>query len=443
MGLFEEINNVIEKEGIGGSKVDLERYTTGLDYFDGRNCMYVASEDKYIKGLTAGTLNVVIGKSGSGKTTWAIQTACAIASRYEESQIFHLDFEHSSDFARILTLSGWKRDYFDSKYKILNSDISSESLYKLCTAIHKIKTSKDNVDKYSYDTGKVDAKGKPVKELAPTIIIVDSVASMFPASINEEEEMSGQMSATATARFNNQLIKRLTGSSKLERANIIIIAINHITTSVDINPMAKSSADINYLGQNESMPGGKGFPYLANMLLKITARTKLDPAGSSTAAKWGIKGYVSEFELVKSRTAPAGTKFEVLYSQSEGFLNDLTNLKNLSDAGYVSGSPRAYYFEELPDIKFTNKTFLDVCKQNPQLRELVSKLAKEYYESLVPKVMGGYTDVPNAEEEELIEGISQLQFEDGTLITLVDKEMDVWEDTDGNRYNSEGVPLEV
>ena len=57
--------------------------------------------------------------------------------------------------------------------------------------------------------------------------------------------------------------------------------------------------------------------------------------------------------------------------------------------------------------------------------------------------MGGYTDVPNAEEEELIEGISQLQFEDGTLITLVDKEMDVWEDTDGNRYNSEGVPLEV
>ena len=56
--------------------------------------------------------------------------------------------------------------------------------------------------------------------------------------------------------------------------------------------------------------------------------------------------------------------------------------------------------------------------------------------------MGGYTDVPNTEEE-LIEGISQLQFEDGTLITLVDKEMDVWEDTDGNRYNSEGVPLEV
>ena len=205
--------------------------------------------------------------------------------------------------------------------------------------------------------------------------------------------------------------------------------------------MVKSSADINYLGQNESMPGGKSFPYLANMLLKITARGKLDPnASSSSGSKYGIKGYISEFELIKSRTAPAGTKFEVIYSQAEGFLNDLTDLKNLSEAGYVSGSPRAYFFEELPDVKFTNKNFREVYKGSPELRELVARLANSHYESLVPKVMGAYE---SAGEDDLIEGESQLQFEDGTLITLVDKVNDVWKAEDGSLYNSQGEPVNI
>lgn len=442
MGLLtNEINNIIAKEEIGFSKIDLERYPTGLRYFDGRNCMYDAHKDQYIKGLSEGSLNVVIGKSGSGKTTWAIQTACHIAGKYENSQIIHLDFEHSSDYPRVLALSGWTKEVFDEKYKILNSGISTESFYKLCTTVKNIKTSKENRAKYEYDTGKKDSTGKPIMQLPPTIVIVDSIASMFSEKINEEEELSGQMSATATAKTNNQVIKRLIGSSTLEQANIIVIAINHITTSVDINPMVKSSADINYLGQNESMPGGKSFPYLANMLLKITARGKLDPnASSSSGSKYGIKGYISEFELIKSRTAPAGTKFEVIYSQAEGFLNDLTDLKNLSEAGYVSGSPRAYFFEELPDVKFTNKNFREVYKGSPELRELVARLANSHYESLVPKVMGAYESTG---EDDLIEGESQLQFEDGTLITLVDKVNDVWKAEDGSLYNSQGEPVNI
>ena len=443
MGLIDEINKAVKDKNIGGSKKEMEMYTTGINYFDGRNCMYNVATGSYLRGLAEGSLNVVIGKSGSGKTTWAIQTACHIASKFENSQILHLDFEHSSSYPRILALSGWSKEVFDSKYTIMDSGISTESFYALCNTIKNIKTSKENRAKYEYDTGKVDEDGKPIKQLPPTIVILDSIAAMFPEKINEEEELSGQMSATATAKTNNQVIKRLVGASILEQANIIVIAINHITTSVDINTMAKSAADINYLGQNESMPGGKAFPYLANMLLKLTARGKLDPnASSSSGSKYGIKGYVSEFELIKSRTAPAGIKFEVIYSQTEGFLNDLTDLKNLSEAGYVKGSPRAYYFEELPDVKFTNKTFREVYKSNPQLKEVTERLAREYYDSLVAKVERDEVS-PEEDNEELVEGVSQLEFEDGTIITLVDKENDVWTDGNGNNYNSNGDFLEI
>ena len=54
--------------------------------------------------------------------------------------------------------------------------------------------------------------------------------------------------------------------------------------------------------------------------------------------------------------------------------------------------------------------------------------------------MGAYESTG---EDDLIEGDSQLQFEDGTLITLVDKVNDVWKAEDGSLYNSQGEPVNI
>ena len=70
----------------------------------------------------------------------------------------------------------------------------------------------------------------------------------MPENVSEEEELSGQMSATSIARVNNSIIKRLAGP--LERGNIILIAINHITQKIEINAFAKTQAAINYLKQD-------------------------------------------------------------------------------------------------------------------------------------------------------------------------------------------------
>ena len=69
-------------------------------------------------------------------------------------------------------------------------------------------------------------------------------------------------------------------------------------------------------------------------------------------------------------------------------------------------------------------------------------MAREYYESLVAKVERDEV-LPEEDNEELVEGVSQLEFEDGTIITLVDKENDVWTDGNGNNYNSNGDFLEL
>ena len=136
---------------------------------------------------------------------------------------------------------------------MLNSNNSAESLYKLAKAVAKKKIEKRK--ELEYDTGMVDFEGNAVFELPPTIILLDSIAAMQSDTNNEEDELGGQMSATAQARTNNTIIKRLIGSSTLEAGNIMIFAINHITTKIDINPMAKTAADLNFLKQNESRPG--------------------------------------------------------------------------------------------------------------------------------------------------------------------------------------------
>ena len=61
------------------------------------------------------------------------------------------------------------------------------------------------------------------------------------------------MSATAAAKTNAAIFKRII--PLLNRANIILMVINHINEKVEINPMMKSKAKFNYLKQNESIPG--------------------------------------------------------------------------------------------------------------------------------------------------------------------------------------------
>lgn len=422
MSLHEELCGVIAKEGIAKSKEFIDSYPVALNVIDGRNAQHDPYTGQYVKGIQAGSINMIVGKSGSGKSTLAIQMAARIADQFEESSIFHLDFEHSSTAPRIAAITGWTEDKFKAKYTILNSGLSSGSFFNLTKAIAKKKI--EIADKIQYDTGRLDKNGKKIYELPPTIIIIDSLAAMQSDKNNAEEELGGQMSVTAQAKENNTIFKRLHGSSTLTDGNIIVFVINHITTSVDINPMAKKAADLNYLAQDEAIPGGKAAVYMSNFMIKLTPRGKLDPNGSSTASKYGIKGFICEMTILKSRQAEAGTSFNMIYSQSQGFLNGLTNISNLVDQGWVDGNPRGYFFQELADVKFTMKKAQEVYDSNSAFAQLVDKLAESLYEQMVPKAA-------------LEEGQAQLTKK------LIDEEQDIWLGSDGKYYDGTGQEIEV
>jgi len=418
MSLMDSIRKTVSKEKIGEENLFTPTYKTGFDIIDYRNGR-IESGDSII-GLDGGRILTIIGKSGSGKSSIARQIAINIANNYDESQIIDMDFEKGMNLARIQAFSGWDSETIEKKYMLLNREITSESLYKLVKSINKIKTDPNNWEELKIDTGKKDIHGNKIFTLPPSIIIVDSWALMVPKDISEEEELSGSMSASSIAKTNNAIIKRIVGD--LEAANIMLIIINHITQKIEIG-FSKTQAAVNYLKQDESLPGGSSAIYLSNTLLKIITSSKLDEKEGL-----GIKGFQCIGEFIKSRSNEAGRQFDLVFSQAEGFDNILTNFVILKNAGYLKGSPRGYYFEGAEDIKFTQKAFKEKYNSSEKLRKVFDKLVKELFINYIPR--------PN--------GVGEIKYNTNEITyELIDKEQDIWIGTDGKYYDKDHNEIEI
>jgi hypothetical protein len=235
----------------------------------------------------------------------------------------------------------------------------------------KMKNKKDLM----VETGKVNVDGTKEKIMVPTVIVIDSIAMMMPKEALEEEEIAGQMVATQAAKMNTQLFKRLV--QPCMEANIICIFINHINQKVSSGPMP-TQAQINYLSQDETLPGGNAPIYLTNTLIRITTATKLEED-----KLFKIKGFMTKITLVKSRTAPAGSSITLIYDQTNGFDNILSNLQFLKDSGNILGAGIGMYLKDMPEVKFAFSNFKEKLAANEAFRNHFEKLTKEALEDLI------------------------------------------------------------
>lgn len=345
-------------------------YPTGLlslDYRNGCNIISELDDGRVIQyhsiGLVDGRYCLFIGKPGTGKTTKAIQAACNIAKMFEDSIILHDDIERATTRSRIRQISGWSSKMIENKYSLRDSGITCETFYQRLMTHAQIKL--QNYKEFSYDTGYVDELGRPIIKLIPTIYIVDSLPLLVPDSVVDEKgELSGNMAATMAARVNAGIFRRIT--QQIGRANILLFVINHITKKIEINPFAKTQAQINYMNQDEQLPGGETPIYLANNVFKFTAGSKI-----KSDDNFGLDGFYSKIKLLKSRTNKAGQEVNSVFIQEYGFSNELTLFEELKNNGKILGNPRGYYLATNPSEKFTMKNFFDRFHESEQLRKAV------------------------------------------------------------------------
>ena len=355
-------------------------YATGFLAFDFLNgtVVHVKTPEKKFKynsiGIVDGSITMVIGRSGCGKTTWLVQTAGNIMRRFPKACTWHDDVEGGIVETRRERLTHLFGEDLKNRYISRNSGVNTENVYERIKIIHDLKM--ENREEYEYDTGLCDTRGNKIYKLQPSIYILDSLAMIMPDKYTDEDELSGQMSATASARANASMFKRIV--PLLKSANIMLFVVNHITQNIDINPMAKKKAKLSSLKQDESLPGGNTPIYLSNLLIRFDDNTKLkDTEGL------GIAGNIVDLTLLKSRTSNVGKSVPLIFDHQRGFDPELSLLQLLKDMKMLNGAGAYLYFKDRSDFKFSQKQFKDKLNESEEFRKIFMEASLEALEQLI------------------------------------------------------------
>lgn len=358
-------------------------YRTGflnLDYLNG----YIAEEldattgqvkEYFNVGLTDGSYITFIGNTGTGKTTLVCQIAANIVRKFPTATIFEDNIEGGLTHARRLALSQFSPEEYHTRYIIRNIGITSENFYRRIKMIYDEKV--NNPDKYLYDTGHTDMYGNPIMKLEPTVYILDSIAMIMPEKFTEEDELSGNSAAAASARVITQIFRQII--PMLKAANILLIGINHILEDVNMGMIPKKQA-IPYLKQGERMPKGRTVAFLANNIIRIDNAQKLKEDEG-----YHVEGSVVEISIVKSRSSGKKGGTRVVYDFANGFDPWLSLLEFLKSNKLLYGAGSSLYFEPEKKYRFSYGTFKEKISEDEEFRMEFFKTCLNYLKQIPVK----------------------------------------------------------
>lgn len=272
--LVEALRNNNVKSNYFDCNASVISYKTGfpvLDYYLGYK-VNVFDENDNLKdtyssiGITAGSYVEFIGKPSTSKTTTAVQIAANIVRNFDNGIVIHFDLEQAMNYSRIQALTKFSMlDMSNGKYILRQEKSTLEDMKKTIMALYKEKTS--NPDLYKYKTGKLNEFGEEIELYIPSVIILDSIATIT-MSLNENEKkdlakleeigtQTDRMRLTGEiGRFFNEIMPYI------RTANITLIAINQIKTNPNMG-VVKSPSEILYLKQDEALPGKHFCPNVA------------------------------------------------------------------------------------------------------------------------------------------------------------------------------------
>ena len=387
--LMDKVVERMKKAKINDSNEEFEvLYPTGflsLDYLNG-SMIHVTGNGIDMKyrsvGIVDGSSNMFIGRSGCGKSTLVFQIIGNIARQFPNCEVYIDDIEGSLPMSRKERLLGLSPDEMQAnspncRVRFRNTGINTENVFQQILAIHDTKL-EARAD-WEYDTGKYDTYGNRLFKLIPTLYLIDSFAMLLPEDIMDKEELDGGMGATAVAKKNTQLVKKM--SQLLREANIILFSVNHINDDPQTGFLPKP-AQISGLKQGERLPGGKAALYIANNMFR------LDDAGQLKESEgYGINGQVVNLQIVKSRTNQNRRVVPLIFDKSHGAFDPVLSMYHyMKQEGMISGAGARMYFEENPDIKWSQKEFKKCLNENAELQQLFMQKCSEALDPLLSDV---------------------------------------------------------
>ena len=348
-------------------------YKTGippLDYYLGYKVNVYNKDDELIDsypeiGIPAGSMVTFIGKPSTSKTSTAVTIAANIVRNFDNGLVIHFDLEQSMNMTRIATLSRMKMSEILNKYILRQERTTLEDMKSTIISLYMEKTK--NPEMYKYKTGKLNEFGEEIEIFEPTVIIIDSIATItMGLNENDKKELAKlEEIGTQTDRM------RLTGEigrffneilPYLRTANIILLSINQIKTNPNMG-IVKSPAEILYLAQDEALPGGKAPQFNASILIKFVA------IGSEkyTLEDNGFDGFGTRAMIIKCRSNQAGQSVDLVYDKKRGVDAMRTTLAYAKQMGLIGGNKNSTYFVDSKDVKWSMVHLHEEIRERPEL----------------------------------------------------------------------------
>lgn len=346
-------------------------YSTGFITFDFLNGYLVHVKDDsrnieekyYNLGIQDGTMNLFIGRSQSGKTTFAMQCGFNIIKNFPTAAFFHDDVEGGINDARKRVLTGLPLQELKKRYICRDSGVHTENFYDRIRLIYDEKL--NNYKDYTYDTGKLDESGEPLIKLEPTVYLLDSMAMLCPKDLADENGLPSPMQIPGIAKKNTGMLRQIT--PMLKAANIILLIINHILPEISIMP---KKGQLRYLKPGERITGGE------TQILLASNTIRFDDSKLKEKDGMGFEGAYVDVSLVKSRQNISGRAVTMVFDPRIGYDPDLSLLALLKANGKINSG--GYMSIVGSDIKFRQKEFKE---------KLNDKSEVEFYNTVMTAVM--------------------------------------------------------
>ena len=332
--LYLEFNSFLEnKADMVPDKGTKETISTGIDLLD----------SIMGGGFAIGTLGVVTGQPGSGKSMLAIQSLAAAQKKFSGNILTSfLDSEESTTTARMANL-GVK----NPKLKPY-TDITVEKVFKFLEGMCLFKEQKKIIE-------------------IPSVVVWDSVANTLSQKEREVDDINSVIGYKA--RVLSILIPKYV--AKLAIFNMSLIAVNQLRDVIGIGPF-QAPKELKFMSTGKDMPGGTTLKFNAFHLLEMNIK------GVTKEEQYGFTGIIVRTKCVKNKLFAPNIEVELIGDFVTGFSNFWTNYKFLVDNKRLE-SGAWNYLVDLPEKKFRTK-------DAPELYETDSKF-KDFYDKAVQETI--------------------------------------------------------
>lgn len=339
----------------------------------------------YLTGGLGCQFNSIVGKNGNFKSTLAAGLITRSTALYQDSALMIYDTENSisQDKERIENMPE------DLKSRLNTEDILwvSSTMYSLeeldeLILQHCIKK-QEHMKDLMIETPFLDRDGKPIKQIIPTFILIDSLTEAY---CDKEDEMLNDMKSgrSGMGDSNANTVYMKDGNKKTlwtrvmrrrcEQYGLVLILTGHYDQKMALDMYHPNPKETVFGKQDWVVKGcGSKFKFLSSIYARTEA-VLLTDANKEALYPYGVTSPKDIFEvdmyIDRCKSMQAGTCTPFICSQSTGLLNSATYYNFIRNHEYYgcTGSKQKQQLKLLPDVTLSRGTIRQLAESNEQLR---------------------------------------------------------------------------